>query len=124
MKSITNLAETLCTRYFDNEDFLKSINEHCEEEFLMMKNLKLFADQLKEVACRTQYDHELIKSLMKQLALYLTNQRHIMVYEFKQSGLLEALELFLTYTPTQAKTYLDQKKAQESGEELKRSEEM
>lgn len=36
-----------------------------------------------------------------------------MCYEFNQSGLLEALELFLTYTPTQAKSYLEIKKAKE-----------
>jgi hypothetical protein len=33
---------------------------------------------------------------MKQLAECLTNKRNIMNYEFKQSGLLEAISLFLT----------------------------
>ena len=34
------------------------------------------------------------------------------------------MDVFLTYTPTQAKLYLEMKKAKEQGEELKRSEEM
>ena len=36
---------------------------------------------------------------MKQLAECLTSKRHIMNYEFKESGLLEALELFLAHSP-------------------------
>ena len=45
-------------------------------------------------------------------------------YEFKQSNLLLALELLLTKSPSQAKVMLETKKAEEGGEEMKRSEEI
>jgi hypothetical protein len=44
---------------------------------------------------------------MKRLADCLTNNRHIMSYEFKESGILEALELYLTRSPMQVKLYLE-----------------
>lgn len=47
-----------------------------------------------------------------------------MLYEFKQTGLLEALQIYLTCSPKQAKYVIEQKKALEKGEELKRSEEL
>ena len=61
---------------------------------------------------------------MKQLQTYLTSNRNIMLYEFKETGILEALTIYLTCTPKQARLIVEQKKAEKKGEELKRSEEM
>lgn len=61
---------------------------------------------------------------MGQLVENLTNQKHIMSYEFRESGLLDALDVFLTYSPSQAKVVIERKKALAKGEELKSSEEM
>ncbi len=58
---------------------------------------------------------------MKLLAECLTNKRNIMNYEFKQSGLLEAISLFLTQSPKQVQAYCDKLKM---GEEMKENEEM
>ena len=44
-----------------------------------------------------------------------------MNYEFKESGLLKALDLFLTSSPKQVQLFLEKEKV---GEEVKRSEEM
>ena len=44
-----------------------------------------------------------------------------MNYEFKESGLLKALDLFLTNSPKQVQLFLEKEKV---GEEVKRSEEM
>lgn len=61
---------------------------------------------------------------MKSLAECLTSSRHIMSYEFKESGILEALELYLTRSPMQAKFYLEKQKNDLKGEEMKHSEEL
>ena len=61
---------------------------------------------------------------MKQLQAYLTSNRNIMLYEFKETGLLEALTIYLTCSPNQARAVIEQQKALKKGEELKRSEEM
>jgi len=44
-----------------------------------------------------------------------------MTYEFKESGLLEALELLLTHSPKQVQLKLEKERV---GEEVKHSEEM
>jgi len=48
----------------------------------------------------------------------------MMGYEFKESGLLEALKMYLTMSPQQIDLYCQHKKAQSSGEEIKHSEEL
>jgi len=45
-------------------------------------------------------------------------------HEFKQSHLLWALELLLTKSPSQAKVALERKRVQDTGEEMKRAEEI
>lgn len=55
---------------------------------------------------------------------YLTSNKQIVAHELKESGLLEALNVYLTYTPKQAKLYLEKKRAAQKGEEMKHSEEM
>lgn len=47
-----------------------------------------------------------------------------MTYEFKESGLLEAIEIFLTCSPNKAKHYFEKKKNDLKGEEIKHSEEI
>lgn len=66
-----------------------------------------------------------IRRLLTRIADLLTLEHcAITSYEFKQSKLLLALELLLTKSPSQAKVLLVTKKAEESGEEMKRSEEI
>lgn len=45
-------------------------------------------------------------------------------YEFKSSNLLFALETLLTITPNQAKYLIEKRRAEETGEEMKRSDEL
>ena len=62
----------------------------------MLKNL---SKDIIEEAKSEVFNFERIKNLIKQVAECLTSKRHIMTYEFKESGLLEALELLLTHSP-------------------------
>ena len=41
-----------------------------------------------------------------------------MLYEFKETGILEALTIYLTSTPKQDRLIIEQKKAEKKGEEL------
>ena len=52
------------------------------------------------------------------------NNCTITSHEFKQSQLLWALNLFLTKTPSQAKIEVEKARHRETGEEMKRAEEM
>lgn len=47
-----------------------------------------------------------------------------MNYELKESGLLEALKMYLTMTPKQIELLCEKNKAMASGEEVKHSEEI
>ena len=66
-----------------------------------------------------------IRRLLTRVCDLLTLDEHaITSYEFKHSKLLQALELLLTKTPSQAKVILQKKQAEEKGEEMKNSEEV
>ena len=54
----------------------------------------------------------------------MAGQQGITSFEFQQSGLLKALEIFLTKSPSQAFFELQVQKQQEKDEEMKHSEEI
>lgn len=98
-KTIVSLASSLLQQYFENETFLEKVNEWCGDEVKMLNNLKALASEIIEEAKQQDFNFEKNRLLMKTLAETLTSNRNIMSFEFKESGLLEALELYLTYTP-------------------------
>ena len=64
------------------------------------------------------------KLLMRVTELLTLEDCAVTSYEFKSSGLLFALETLLAITPSQAKYLLDKRRAEQSGEEMKRSDEL
>ena len=65
----------------------------------MLGALRGLAERIKDEATKIVFDMQAVKALMKELTESLTSKKNIMCYEFKESGLLEALNLYLTYTP-------------------------
>jgi len=63
--------------------------------------MKVLAVKIKEEAMQESYNESSFKDLMSKLAMCLANKRHVMSFEFKESGLLQALEYLLTHTPRQ-----------------------
>jgi hypothetical protein len=62
--------------------------------------LKELATQIIEESKKTEFDFETNRKLLSELAEALTKKgKAMMGYEFKESGLLEALKLYLTMTP-------------------------
>ena len=56
----------------------------------MQKLKKVAYDILEEAKCE-EFRYDKNKKIIKDMVECLTSQRHIMTYEFKESGLLEAL---------------------------------
>lgn len=115
------LAQPLCAEYFENAEFQEKLSEWYGEEFRMVTMLRNLAKDIAEEAKQTAFNFERTRALAKQLADCLTSKRRVMIFEFKESGLLDALALFLTSTPAQARAI---KERERQGEEVKHSEEM
>ena len=92
------MAVSLREKYFENEEFLKSITSG--EDIMNMKRLKELANGLIEEAKRNEFDFEGNRKLLGELAQALTKSgQSLMGYELKESGLLEALKMYLTMSP-------------------------
>lgn len=73
----------------------------------------------------TSFDEEKNGKILEKLVEILTDKRAVMCYEFRESGLLDALSLYLSKTPSQARAIIEIRKAKDKGtEELKHSEEI
>jgi len=82
------------------------------------------ADAILDEACSAVFDCEITQNLMNQFTDFMAGQQGITSFEFQQSGLLRALEIFLTKSPSQAFFELQVQKQQEKHEEMKHSEEI
>ena len=68
---------------------------------------------------------EKTRALLSKIGELLTLQGcAITSYEFKQSNLLFTLELLLTKSPSQAKIEIEKRRLHDTGEEMKRGEEI
>jgi hypothetical protein len=66
-----------------------------------------------------------IRKLLTRVCDLITLEEHaITSYEFKHSNLLQALELLLTKTPSQASLVLKKKQIKDRGEEMKHTDEL
>mmetsp|Transcript_39169 Transcript_39169/g.37535 ORF Transcript_39169/g.37535 Transcript_39169/m.37535 type:complete len:100 (+) Transcript_39169:1798-2097(+) len=97
------------------------MKEHCAEEFQLFNDMKVLSQKIMEEASCPHYNEDQFKDLMAKLVKCLSNNRRIMTYEFRESGLLHALECLLTRTPKEVHSMILQEKAKESGEEMKQS---
>jgi hypothetical protein len=67
----------------------------------MMSKLKKIAGDLIEEAKCASFDFAKNRDLLKTLADVLTKSKSLMSYELKESGILDALKMYLTMTPKQ-----------------------
>ena len=98
MKEATQLQE----QFFENEIFLKEMNEKNDTEMTLMAKFTNLADAIMDAACSGVFDCEITQNLMNQFTDFMTNKQGITSFEFQQSGLLKALEIFLTKSASQA----------------------
>lgn len=89
-----------------------------------MDKFKLLASEILDEACSSNFDCERAQSLISKLSEYLTDKQGITSFEFKQSGILHALEVFLTKPPSHALIERETIRNQEKNEEMKHSEEL
>ena len=74
---------------------------------------------------QTPAELALVRGVLGRICELLTLEDcAITCFEFKQSNLLWALELLLTKSPSQARVALEKRRARDSGEEMKRAEEI
>ena len=96
---------------------------HGEELHLLDKFKELACDILEE-ACSTNFDCQRVQALMERVTSALASSHSITSFEFVQSGVLKALEIFLTMAPSQALIEREAIRSKEKTEELKHSEEL
>ena len=120
MKEAAQLQE----QFFENDTFLKEMNETFSAEMALMDKFSNLADAIMDAACSGVFDCEITQNLMNGFTDMMTGPQGITSFEFQQSGLLKALEIFLTKSPSQAYYELQVQKQQEKDEEMKHSEEI
>ena len=98
MREATQLQE----HFFENEAFLKQMNERYQIEMGLMQQFSNLANAILDEACSSVFDCEVTQNLMNHFTDFLTGEQGITSFEFQQSGLLKALEVFLTLSPSQA----------------------
>ena len=124
-------AKALLTDYFENQEFIANLEKFSpatKQQLNMLGELTQLSQELCAEATQTQDSSDAlanIRRLLTRVAELLTlDECRITSYEFKQSNLLLAFELLLTKSPSQAKIQLEKRRAKESGEEMKRAEEI
>lgn len=128
---IINLSKGLLDDYFENPKFIEGLKAHSSENKIQLNLLNELGElclQLQQEAVLTQVTSSSltkIRALLSRIGELLTLKGcAITSYEFKQSNLLWALELLLTKSPSQAKIEIERKRLHDTGEEMKRTEEM
>lgn len=100
------------------------MSETFAAEMALMAKFSNLADAIMDAACSGVFDCEITQNLMNGFTDIMTGPQGITSFEFQQSGLLKALEIFLTKSPSQANYELQVQKQQEKDEEMKHSEEI
>ena len=95
-------ATQLRKQYFENDIFLNQMAKTYEAEMKLMSRFTNLADALTDAACSNQFDCEITQNLMTEFTDIITGSMGITSFEFQTSGLLQALEVFLTKSPSQA----------------------
>lgn len=92
------MATNLRQNFLENEEFLKSISSG--DDLMNLNKLKQLAANLIEEAKKKEFDFEANRNLLVEFAQAMTKSgQSMMGYEFKESGLLEALKMYLTLSP-------------------------
>ena len=101
---ITTASQTVVTDFLRNDEFLQQVRDAAEddEELNISTKFKALAAEILDEACSSIFDCEKTQVLMEKLTTYLTDKNGITSFEFKQSGILQALEIFFTKAPSLA----------------------
>lgn len=78
---------------------MQKIYSSCGDEFQTLSQLETLAQEIVDEAKKYEFDFERNKDLLNKVALLITKERHVRSFEFRQSGLLEALQLYLSQSP-------------------------
>lgn len=95
-----------------------------DEELNILATFKVLAGEILDEACSSTFDCEKTQALMEKLTAYLTDKKSITSFEFRQSGILQALEIFFTKAPSLALVEREQIRNKDKNEEMKHSEEL
>lgn len=95
-------AKHIVKLYFDNTEYIMQVKKQYPEEVMIMQSQRKLAQALMEESIQDQFDVEKTNSLMCQLATLITQKHGITNYEFTESGLLRAVQQFLTVPPSQS----------------------
>jgi hypothetical protein len=128
---IIKLSQDILSRYFESAAFISELEKSSNETKIQL-NLKSELDKISEEiineAVKVQESMDemaTIRKLLTRVCDLITLEEHaITSYEFKHSKLLQALELLVTKTPSQASLILKKKEIQDRGEEMKHTEEV
>lgn len=101
---IGELATKISKDYFENNDFWAALKEKYPYSADMQANLKNLAIALIKEASDGVYNQEVTQTNMNTLAQALTTEHGITAFEFEHSGLLKALQVYLTMSASQAQT--------------------
>ena len=100
-KSIVSLAELLQKDFFANQSFLDGIYAKAGDELKTLQDLKKLAEELITEAKSRQFEFERNSQLVHKVGDMLTREKPLLSYEIKESGILDALNAYLTMTPKQ-----------------------
>lgn len=100
------------------------MNDEHGDELSAVAKMKTLADEILDEAASSTFDCAKTQQLMSQLTQLLVGNHGITTFEFSQSGLLLALEIFLTKSPSQALIEREVIRNGAKREEVKHSEEL
>lgn len=89
-----------------------------------MNKFKALAREILDEACSAIFECSKTQILMEKLVEYLTASQGMTSFEFYQSGILQALEIFFTKSPSLALIEREALRNRGRGEEMKHSEEL
>lgn len=88
--------------FVKNEVFLKQVSDANGEEIQLATKFKELAREILDEACSSTFNCQKTQTLMEKLTECLTQAHGMTTFEFAQSGILQALEIFLTKAPSMA----------------------
>ena len=101
-KLLIEKASILNEKFFKNQSFLDEVASKCSQQVLYMDKFKKLAFQLLDEAINKDFNPNKTKNLMEELAAQFTDGIGMTTFEFQNSGLLQAIEIFLTKSASQA----------------------
>ena len=103
---------------------MRELGQTHGEELQLLNKFKELANDILDEACSAIFDCQRTQALIERLTTILTSGHNVTTFEFVQSGILRALEIFLTKSPSMALIEREQIRNKDKTEEMKHSEEL